>query len=403
MDIHPKKGQREPSQSTRNMDQDPAETTAATTASHIFQTGDAGQIQPLGWTGNGSKTSEYYAASVGECYEVEEGKLPPVSRCVNRLPHYQDVSAEVRGRGRTNETVTAGSSQAAGGSQVSAVKLQPSGEHIVLPQVTERLEKPQASSAVDPLNPDPVHLSLTSPRLEDDSPVISFTIPPTEEDMKQLQSGPDKNGHIKRPPNAFIVWSSIHRWALRKSCPGAHMTDVSILLGCEWSKLSDEQKRPYYEMARKLQYVHRQQFPDYEFHPQRKKDTECLSSEQGAGQDPGVSFSQAMPPAHSELHGPRMDPYPSMMLCRVGYYPYSPFFHCHQTGLYPRVQIHRSRYPNASSSTEEVRNYHKTHETASKSLKQPYIFTSQQLLANSKVESKCGDDDDVDVVVVGQI
>lgn len=80
-------------------------------------------------------------------------------------------------------------------------------------------------------------------------------------DLKQLQSGQDKNGHIKRPPNAFIVWSHIHRNALRKTRPGANMTDISIVLGCEWSKLSEEQKWPYYEMAHKLKYMHRLQFP----------------------------------------------------------------------------------------------------------------------------------------------
>lgn len=76
-----------------------------------------------------------------------------------------------------------------------------------------------------------------------------------------MQSVQDKNGHIKRPMNAFMVWSRIHRHALRKACPETSMIDSSILLGCEWSKLSDEQKRPYYEVAHKLKDMHKQQFP----------------------------------------------------------------------------------------------------------------------------------------------
>lgn len=71
----------------------------------------------------------------------------------------------------------------------------------------------------------------------------------------------DKNGHIKRPMNAFMVWSRIHRRALRKACPDTSMTDISILLGCEWSKLTEKQKRPYYEVAHKLKEMHNQQFP----------------------------------------------------------------------------------------------------------------------------------------------
>uniref|UniRef100_A0A8C4DEA0 HMG box domain-containing protein n=1 Tax=Dicentrarchus labrax TaxID=13489 RepID=A0A8C4DEA0_DICLA len=84
------------------------------------------------------------------------------------------------------------------------------------------------------------------------------TSPP---DLMQMQSGRDKNGYIKRPMNAFMVWSHIHRCALRKACPGASMTDTSVQLGCEWSKLSKEQKRPYYEVAHKLKCMHTQQFP----------------------------------------------------------------------------------------------------------------------------------------------
>lgn len=80
-------------------------------------------------------------------------------------------------------------------------------------------------------------------------------------DLKQMQSSQEKNGYIKRPMNAFMVWCHIHRHALRKTCPEANMIDTSIQLGCEWSKLSEEQKTPYYEVAYKLKAMHKQQFP----------------------------------------------------------------------------------------------------------------------------------------------
>ncbi|XP_031136407.1 transcription factor SOX-30-like isoform X4 [Sander lucioperca] len=354
MDIYLKNRKREPRLPTRNTGQDPA----ATPAFQFFQTGDAGQIPTLVGTGHRPRSNicENYVALVGASSEFEDGKLPPISTIFNKLL-YKGVSAEV----------------------------------------TEKLDKRQASTAGENwLNPDPVHLTTS---LGVDSPVTTYTIPPTEEDLKQLQSGQDKNGHIKRPPNAFIVWSHIHRNALRKTRPGANMTDISIVLGCEWSKLSEEQKWPYYEMAHKLKYMHRLQFPDYEFRPQKKKDIECLSSGQGAGQDPGVSFSQAVPPAHSQLQGLSVYPYPAMMAYRVSYYPGScPY---HQMGPYSRVQSNCPRvfyrYPNAYSSTEEVRNYHNTlHQAASESIEQPDIVTSQQLSVNNKVE--CKYEDDVDVV-----
>lgn len=89
--------------------------------------------------------------------------------------------------------------------------------------------------------------------------LISSQMSPS--DLSRMQYGQGTNGYIKRPMNAFMVWSNIHRYALRKTWPGANMIDASVLLGCEWSKLSEEQKRPYYEVAHKLKVMHKQQFP----------------------------------------------------------------------------------------------------------------------------------------------
>lgn len=76
-----------------------------------------------------------------------------------------------------------------------------------------------------------------------------------------MQPVHDKNGRIKRPLNAFMVWSRIHRQALSKARPHTRTTDASILLGSAWSKLTDEQKQPYYNVAYKLKKMHEQQFP----------------------------------------------------------------------------------------------------------------------------------------------
>ncbi|XP_032389634.1 transcription factor Sox-2 isoform X1 [Etheostoma spectabile] len=394
MDIYPKKRAREQRLVTGNTGQDPA----ATPAFQFFQTGDAGQIPTLVGTGWRPRSSscETYMALVGASSEFEGGKLPPISTFFNKLL-YKVVSAEDSGSGIRSETVTSGSCPGAG-SQVSAVKLLSSGDQIFPLQVTEKLHKRQACTAGGEnwLNPDPVRPTSS---LGGDRPVTAYTIPPTEEDLKQLQSGQDKNGHIKRPPNAFIVWSRIHRNALRKTRPRANMADISIVLGCEWSRLSEEQKGPYYEVAHKLKYMHRQQFPDYKYCPQKKKDIECLSSGQGAGQDPGASFSQAVPPVQSQLQGPSMYPNPAVRAYRVSYYPaLCPY---HRMDPYSRVQSNCPRvfneYPNVYSSTEEVRNYHNTlHQTASESIEQPDIVTSQQLSVNN--DKKCKYEDDVNVV-----
>ncbi|XP_051256535.1 transcription factor Sox-3-like [Dicentrarchus labrax] len=377
----------------------------ATAASQ--RTGESNK--PLDGAGSGSW--EEYIASIRASYQFGcgDGKIPPLSTVINKPPG-----------GVRLETVTSGScpTAAAAGSRVS-------GEQSVPLQVTERPGTPQATAAGEHLNrnPNPALLTPTSPG--PGAGDFRFNIQPTEEDLMQMQSGRDKNGYIKRPMNAFMVWSHIHRCALRKACPGASMTDTSVQLGCEWSKLSKEQKRPYYEVAHKLKCMHTQQFPDYEFHPRRKKVRKCLPLGQRAGHQSSVFVSQAMPQAHSRLQCPSMY---AMMPHTVGYYPYPSCCQYQPMGLYSRLQVQRSRifyrYQHASSSVEEVKNYYNTylqrdetalaalagerhpayvsHEvvisstTTSGSLEQPDIVTCQQLSTSNKVECIC--EDDVDVV-----
>ncbi|GAA6219864.1 transcription factor Sox-2-like [Lates japonicus] len=372
-----------------NPDKEPA-----TSAFQLHHTGDGQQC---------------YVSSVGENTQFGHGKLPPISTFFNKLPLSQGGSADsghAEG-GVKSETVPSGC-------QVREVKPPPSDERAL----TGTLDVLKALAAGEPLSSDPVHVADTSPSLGGaSSALISFTIPPTEEDLRQMQPCQDRNGRIKRPMNAFMVWSRIHRCALRRACPGVSLTDTSIQLGCEWSKLSIEQKRPYYEVAEQLKYMHKQLFPDYEFRPQRRKGREHLSLGQGARQDPGVSsfVSQSTIPAQSELQDLAMYPYPTLMPCTVGYYPYPSFCPYHAVGLYSRVHIQCSRHQNARSSMEEVQNYPDTqqprgatalaiehhladvsHEFLSESTTTAESLAQPDIVTNIKVEVKC--EDDVDIV-----
>lgn len=61
--------------------------------------------------------------------------------------------------------------------------------------------------------------------------------------------------------NAFMVWARIHRAAVAKANPGANNAEISVQLGLEWSRLTEEQKQPYYEEANKIKLRHREEFP----------------------------------------------------------------------------------------------------------------------------------------------
>ncbi|NWU93050.1 SOX30 factor, partial [Upupa epops] len=100
---------------------------------------------------------------------------------------------------------------------------------------------------------------------------VPFTVLPADSGMPDTPFGKDKSGHVKRPMNAFMVWSRIHRPALAKANPTANNTQISVQLGLEWSKLTEEQKQPYYDEALKIKQRHREEFPDWVYQPRQGK------------------------------------------------------------------------------------------------------------------------------------
>ncbi|KAJ8408850.1 hypothetical protein AAFF_G00246680 [Aldrovandia affinis] len=98
--------------------------------------------------------------------------------------------------------------------------------------------------------------------------------------------------------NAFMVWSRIHRTAMSKANMDATNADISVQLGIEWSKLSEEQKRPYYEEAYRLKHKHSQEFPDWVYQPKPGK-RKCY----GAGVMGSTAPSSSQTPATPSIMG----------------------------------------------------------------------------------------------------
>ncbi|XP_026726713.1 transcription factor sox-2-like [Trichoplusia ni] len=83
--------------------------------------------------------------------------------------------------------------------------------------------------------------------------------------------------HIKRPMNAFMVWSRLQRKKISMMNPKLHNSEISKRLGLEWKSLDETEKRPFIDEAKRLRIKHMQDYPDYKYRPRRKNRLDSAS------------------------------------------------------------------------------------------------------------------------------
>ena len=102
--------------------------------------------------------------------------------------------------------------------------------------------------------------------------------------------------HVKRPMNAFMVWSQIERRRISEVTPEVHNAEISKQLGARWKMLDTEARKPYVDEAERLRLLHLQEYPDYKYRPRKKakKSEEPVDSSNLAPKTP-----QPQPPSLS--------------------------------------------------------------------------------------------------------
>jgi hypothetical protein len=138
-------------------------------------------------------------------------------------------------------------------------------------------------------------LATSPPYSDSDESIISTN------SVQVSSKRPGHLKHIKRPMNAFILWSQIERRKIlsrQDQYATIHNAEISKLLGKRWkNELTDEDRQPFIMEAERLRLDHMKQHPDYKYRPRSKKlkpeSSQCSGTSSPPAKRPRLIKSEA--------------------------------------------------------------------------------------------------------------
>lgn len=100
------------------------------------------------------------------------------------------------------------------------------------------------------------------------SPVSELSSQGSEMSDSALSGGSrtgENTKHIKRPMNAFILFSKNHRTLFKQLYPGRDNRKISTLLAEKWRGMKPEEKEPYRLEAKELMRQTKESHPDFKY------------------------------------------------------------------------------------------------------------------------------------------
>ncbi|CAF4732190.1 unnamed protein product [Rotaria sp. Silwood1] len=173
---------------------------------------------------------------------------------------------------------------------------------------SNRLTWPQINCRA--LKPDDYHmlLELLSSNTSNDTPPICFgsalidpsTLTPYSDATRTQPKKRVRPGHVKRPMNAFMVFSQFERRKIVQLAPHLPNADISKCCGAKWKRMSLRERQPYMEESERLKQLHARQYPTYKYQP-RKRSKASQSLNVPARPPAATASSSSSPPSSTTL------------------------------------------------------------------------------------------------------